>query len=146
PLTILGSHPPFQHPAFPPIALILGVWPVLLLPPGRGSPGWGHQHLIVLYFACASLAQTIPQIRFSQHWQAAWIYEALPIERAADVVIPGLLALLFRIFVPLFGAISALLIALWGLRIIPDIVLATLVTIALSLLQAMWIAPHIPFS
>jgi ABC-2 type transport system permease protein len=150
--TILSRDRQFKSRAYPSIAIMLivplgvlfsgqqGFWVAL-----RELPST-QKHLFMLYLAAASLAPSIFLLRYSQYWQAAWIYEALPIARPGAILAPALVALMLRFVVPSFALISAALLWVWGPRILPDILLALLLTIALSLAEGIVIGRRLPFS
>jgi hypothetical protein len=149
--TILGRDRLFKQRVYPSIVMLF-ILPVALLF-SEGNPRAALQslpatnrHLFLLYLACASFAPAILQLRYSPFWQAAWIYEALPIPRGGDILLPALLAVLLRFVLPGFAFLSAVLLAIWGVRILPDIALALLVTIAVALVEGMLLGRCVPFS
>jgi len=92
------------------------------------------------------LSSVILQIRYCDKWQAAWIYESLPIRRPGEVLVGALLAVIVRFLVPTYLLLSASLLAIWGPNILPDILLAFCMTVAIGVLQSILISKKFPFS
>ncbi len=150
--TVLSRDRLFKARMYPSLAILLIIPLSMLLSDPRGFrvvmeelPST-RRYLFLLYLACVTFPPAIVQIRYSQYWQAAWVYESLPLRRPGDVLMAALLVLLLRFVLPAFLVISLVLLSIWGVRILPDIALTLLVTVALALLEGILLGRHLPFS
>jgi ABC-2 type transport system permease protein len=105
-----------------------------------------HKHLFVLYFACAMVPMSILQLKFSDKYEAAWVYRALPLARPGDVLMAGFKVVLMRFVVPAFAAVAVAVLAIWGRSVFRDIALAFVATVMMALLQSLLFGRRLPFS
>ncbi len=103
-------------------------------------------HLFFLYCPCVLVPTALFQVRYSKQYQAAWIYAALPLTRSGAIVMATLKAVMFRLVAPFFSALSLVVLALWGVAILPDIILAGLILILFSFVCASTLGWELPFS
>jgi hypothetical protein len=150
--TILSRDRLFKARMYPSLAILLIVPFSMLLSDPRGLRAVledlpnTSRHLVPLYLACITFPPAIIQLRYSPYWQASWVYESLPLERPGEVLLAGVWVLLFRFVLPAYLVISAVLLGIWGLRILPDIALSVLVTVAMALAEGILLGKHLPHS
>ena len=104
------------------------------------------RHLILLY--CASLAApaALLHLRFSSQFEAAWIYSALPLYRPGEVLLGAFKAVMVRLMLPTFAVLAAIALVVWGWRVLPDVLLASVVLVLICLIEALLVGRHLPFS
>ena len=104
------------------------------------------RHLILLY--CASLAApaALLHLRFSSQFEAAWIYSALPLHRPGEVLLGAFKAVMVRLMLPTFAVLAAIALVVWGWRVLPDVLLASVVLVLICLIEALLVGRHLPFS
>ena len=73
-------------------------------------------------------------------------YQILPIENLSKCIRAGVKVVLFRYLTPIFVALSALLFAVYGIAILPDIVIAYLSFIFVTSLMIRVGTWELPFS
>jgi ABC-2 type transport system permease protein len=105
-----------------------------------------NRHLLLLYFASMLAPASLIHLRFSNQPEAAWVYFALPLDRPGEVLLGALKAIVARLMLPTFALVAAMTLAIWGWRVLPDVLLALAVTLLICLLQALIVARHLPFS
>ena len=105
-----------------------------------------QKHLLLLYVCCALAPMTLMQIRFSDRYEAAWLYRVLPLERPGPVLLAALKVLLVRLIGPAFALVAIVTLAIWGRRVVSDLVLAFLMTLLITVLQAFLLGRRFPFS
>ncbi len=141
----------FKLRTYPSIAMLLVV-AVIMLPRGQSLAETINQlpdtrcYILLLYFACMFVPMALTVIRFSDRYEAAWVYYTTPLERPGDVLSAMLKVLLVRFAVPLFLFMALVVLAIWGPRTLPDVALALCGTLAAGALQAMAAGRRFPFA
>ncbi len=105
-----------------------------------------NKHLLLLYMGCAMAPMAVIALRYSAAHEAAWVYYALPLGRPGDVLAGALKVVLARLVMPTFSLIALVTLAIWGGRILLDVLLAFFATLMVSGIQAMLFARRFPFS
>jgi ABC-2 type transport system permease protein len=105
-----------------------------------------HKHLFILYMCCAMAPTAFFQMRYSDRYEAAWIYRVLPLATPGDVLQAGLKVVIVRLVVPSFALVALVTLALWGPAAVPDILLALCATLLMCGLHALLMGDHLPFS
>lgn len=103
-------------------------------------------HILVLYLTFIILQVAIHEIPYNDEFKASWIYQAAPITQPGEILSGGLKAIVTRIFLPGFGVISILVVSIWGLRAVPDILLAFLNNMFLILMIVLMGKRMLPLS
>ncbi len=105
-----------------------------------------NKHLLLLYFASTLAPASLIQLRFSSQFEAAWIYSALPLRRPGEILSGAMKTIIVRLMLPTFLLLVVLTLAIWGWRVLPDIVLASAVTLLACVIEGLLIARRLPFS
>jgi hypothetical protein len=105
-----------------------------------------QKHIFLLYICCAMAPNAFPFMRYSDRFEAAWIYRILPLAVPGEVLRAGLKVVLVRLVMPSFIITAAVALAVWGLRIAPDVGLALLATLLTCFVQARLMGSRFPFS
>jgi ABC-2 type transport system permease protein len=103
-------------------------------------------YLFVLYMAGSVLPSTLVHLRFSDNWQAAWVYDALPVALPGEIFAAAMKALIVRFVIPAFAIVSCVTLAIWGPRIVGDLALAASATLVMCVLQGLFFGRRFPFS
>ena len=142
----------FKMRVYPTAAFLLLIGGVMLLGDNKSvSEALANlpetkKYLLILYFACMMSPTAVFQQRFSSQGEAAWIYTALPVDRPGRVLVGALKVMLVRFVAFAFAGVAVLTLAIWGWRILPDVVLAGCATLLVAVLQALIFARSFPFS
>lgn len=105
-----------------------------------------ENHLIILYAVNSICPVVLTSLRYSNRFEAAWCYYALPLKYPGSMLAAALKVAVIRFTLPLFLIIVIPCLALWGMRIVPDIVLSFLVMLIISIVFARNMTPRLPFS
>ncbi|MEI7504085.1 MAG: hypothetical protein WCJ61_12455 [Paludibacter sp.] len=104
------------------------------------------RYLILLYsFILVSLTLSSSLILGNNN-QIDWIYKILPVNSPADYFKGFIKAVFARFFIPFYVLLSIGIVAFWGIRVIPDIIVAWLVIYMSTLLVFYMQQPVFPFS
>jgi hypothetical protein len=150
--SVASRDRPFKLATYPMVAFVFLVMLVFLF---RDEQGMAYaferltqspEHLFFLYFASFLGPVAVLQLRYSDQHEAAWIYHALPVARPGVVLSAGLKMVLARFSAPLFGLVTAVVLVLWGIRILWDVLLVVCVLIGFSLVAALFFGRRFPFS
>ncbi|MEJ2146895.1 MAG: hypothetical protein P8020_17340 [Acidobacteriota bacterium] len=108
----------------------------------RESDKYFYILYVVAYMAPASLLS----LRYSTNWQAAWVYEVLPFQKAGEVLSGAVKAVVVRFYVPIYAAAAAAVVYVWGIRVIDDVLLSGTATLVAILLFSITAGRRYPFS
>ena len=84
---------------------------------------WG---LALLYFTGLTSAYIYAIIGQSENAESIMFYQILPIENLSKCIRAGVKVVLFRYLTPIFVALSAILLGVYGFGVIPDLIIAYL--------------------
>ncbi|GGN93774.1 hypothetical protein [Saccharibacillus kuerlensis] len=107
------------------------------------SAGLGYLNI----YACAIMIPTlVMMMKYSGGFKGSWIYNTAPLTNV-DVIYRGTLkALLVRLFLPLFLVESILFVLLFGMRIVPDLLVILAASALLFPLTLRILERELPFS
>lgn len=88
----------------------------------------GHSYVGLLYLTMFVLMQAINYITMSEQYKAAWVYYATPVKTPGEVIAGAYKAMWVKYYMPFMLVIATFCIVIWGPKVLPDIVLATLNT------------------
>ncbi len=103
-------------------------------------------YVFLLYYGCLFIPMPAMIVRYSDQHEAAWIYEAMPLAKPGDVLMATLKTILVRFALPFTALVAIVAIAIWGVRLLPDVVLAIEGTLLVSVTQAIVVGRRFPFS
>lgn len=99
-----------------------------------------------IYFSGLMLSTIMLMIGYSERYKGAWIYKSLPINNVAHVFKGTIKAFITKLFFPVFLFQSIIFIAIFGVRIVPDILVAFLNMMIFNTLCFMASKKSLPFS
>ena len=105
-----------------------------------------QKYIIFLYIGCILIPIVVLQQRFSDQYEAAWIYHTLPFARPGDIQKGSLKAMIFKYGLPVFTPLAILVLLIWGPAVTDDIVLAFMSMIISSLVLGFLGRGDLPFS
>ncbi len=106
----------------------------------------GQKYIIFLYIGCILIPIVVLQQRFSDQYEAAWIYHTLPFAKPGDIQKGSLKAMIFKYGLPVFALLAILVFLIWGPAVIDDIVFAFMNMLVSSLILAFFGRGDLPFS
>ena len=112
-----------------------------------GKLATSNQHLVVLYFMAMLLPASAAEMRFSEQFEAAWIYHIVPVGGPGVLLSGSLKAVLIRFVTPALVLVAVPIVVLGGLRTVPDVLLAGSVTVMFSFFHGLVLGNReLPFS
>lgn len=106
----------------------------------------GDSYLLVLYAFMFIGFALCSSLLIGNNQQSTWIFKSLPLDSPASFFKATIKAAFARFFVPFYLAMGTLLCALWGMKILPDVVIAFLFIYLMTLLSYYHQQPGFPFS
>lgn len=106
----------------------------------------GSSNILYLYFTSAILGTSSAMISTTEKYKAAWIYDLLPIDNPAPIFKGAIKAFIVKLIGPIFLVASIIFTGLFGVRVLPDIILVFLNTILLIIVIQIMGNKALPFS
>jgi ABC-2 type transport system permease protein len=88
----------------------------------------------------------IMQLPYTDSPEAAWIYRALPLKEYGHVMTGALKAIFSRYYIPVYLLLTIPCVILWGVSIIPQLILSGLGNILIVLLPVLFQKMELPFT
>ncbi|WP_175639227.1 hypothetical protein [Metabacillus schmidteae] len=76
-----------------------------------------------IYFSLIIIPTTIILLKFSGKFKGSWIYRVAPLKQLKPLLSGTIKAFLFKLYLPVYLLLCVLFIALFGVRILPDLLL-----------------------
>jgi len=83
---------------------------------------------------------------FTDSPEAAWIYRALPLKEYGHIMTGALKAILSRFYIPVYLLLTIPCVILWGISIIPQLILSGLGNILIVMLSVLFQKMELPFT
>jgi len=99
--------------------------------------------LYVFMFISASLSGAL---LIGNNQPATWIFKVVPLDSPASLFKGFIKATFARFFIPFYLAAAALVVVLWGIRVLPDVFIVFLFVYLITLLIYYFQQPGFPFS
>ena len=143
-----GRERLFKQALFPAIGYIIIIIIVQFVnkPMTLQNLAKSDSYLFLLYILMF-IAMTMPSsLLIGNNRQAAWIFKTVPIASPASFFKGTIKAAFSKFFVPIYLIIGIIVCALWGLRVLPDLVIALISIYLTTLLFYYFQNPGFPFS
>lgn len=99
-----------------------------------------------IYWSALLLPTVVMMLKYSGRYQGAWIYKVLPIRSFSFVQKGTLKAIIVRFILPIYSIESIIFIAIFGVRILPDLVIVFLNILLFVIFSFSIIKKGLPFS
>jgi len=106
----------------------------------------GDMYLLILYAFLIVAATLSGSMLIGNNQHAVWIFRTLPVQSPAVYFKGFIKAAFIRFFVPIYGFLGIILCCLWGIRILPDILIALMSIYLITLLFYYNNRPTFPFA
>ncbi len=118
---------------------------------GMGIKNWDQIretpiYLFLIYMTSFVFITALSHLVFSDNYKAAWVYFVSPLETPGHVLIGTWKAALVKFLLPFYTIISLVAGIIWGVRIIPDLIVGFINVLVISLIYALIILRELPFS
>ncbi|OAB47581.1 hypothetical protein [Paenibacillus antarcticus] len=139
----------FKLKVYPSLGLSL-VFPFIFLFNSLQSQEWdkvsSSKSYLLMYSAALFIPTVMTLLKFSDNYKGAWVYKAMPVRELAPIFKGSLKAILVNLFVPLILFVSIIFITVYGLRILPDVVIFLLSISLYTVISFLMLRKAIPFS
>ncbi len=118
------------------------------------NPAWSHEThrvnsshwYLAIYMMGFMIPTVIMMLRYSSQFKAAWIYQAAPIQHRENIFRGTIKAVLVRLFLPIFLVESVIFVMLFGIEVVPDLIVSLLAMLIYAVLAFRWVGLRLPFS
>lgn len=86
----------------------------------------GDSYLLLLYICTFVAVGLVGSLRIGNNQQAVWIFKTLPQNSPANFFKGSIKAAFTRFFIPVYLVISSVIYALWGIKVLPDVIIVLL--------------------
>ncbi|WNS77355.1 hypothetical protein RRV45_10345 [Bacillus sp. DTU_2020_1000418_1_SI_GHA_SEK_038] len=101
---------------------------------------------LAIYFSLIIIPTIMILLKFSGKYKGAWIYRVTPIQQPKPIFSGTIKAFIFKLYLPVYLLLSAVFIALFGVRVLPDLVVVFLNACTFAVICFMILKKSIPFS
>ncbi len=143
-----GRDRQFKQTMLPSVGYII----IMIIAPIVGKPGsfsdftTGYKYLLVLYaFLMISFALGT-SLMIGNNQTSTWVFKSMPLNSPANFFKGTIKAAFGRFFLPFYLVMGAMVCALWGIKVLPDVFIAYLSIYLISLLSYYYQKPAFPFS
>lgn len=150
---ITGRSREFKLKVYPSLAYVIVYFVYFLFSGKQGTPGqaWAslpetNMFILLIYISSFVFITAISNIVYSDKFKAAWVYYAAPVERPGELLMGAFKATLVKFFLPFYIFIALFSLGVWGLRILPDLLLGFVNVVLINLLFASIFLRKLPFS
>lgn len=105
----------------------------------------GKSYLFI-YFCALMVPTVVMMLKYSGKYKGAWIFEAIPVRNINNMYKGTLKAFLARLLIPLFLVDAVVFAAIFGVRIIPDLIAVLLCFLLYTYLSHLLLGDGLPFS
>jgi len=101
---------------------------------------------LTIYFTMINIPTIIFMMRYSGKYKGAWIFTILPISDFSMYYKGALKALIIKLYLPIYFLISIVFLILFGMRIIPDLLVVFISAFLYSVICYGMLDKEVPFS
>lgn len=113
----------------------------------RGLSGIaGGRWYLTIYLCALMLPTVIMMMKYSEKYKGAWIYKTVPIKDISDIFRGTFKAFIVKLIVPVFVSESIIFAAIFGIRIVPDLILVFLNMMLYMIICFKTFSKALPFS
>ena len=101
---------------------------------------------LAMYMSCLMIPNAIAMLKYSGKYKGAWIYKSAPIATMAPLYSAVLKVFIVNLFFPVFFILSAIFVAIFGIKIIPDLAVVFVVSVLYTVICSTYLKGTLPFS
>lgn len=99
-----------------------------------------------IYFCAILIPILVMNMKYSETYKGRWIYNALPLKDTAPIFKGTLKAFVIRLLLPIYIAEGIIFTIIFGVRIIPDLILVLLIMLLFTVVCFIAVRKALPFS
>ncbi|MGX6444276.1 hypothetical protein ACWM35_13800 [Neobacillus sp. K501] len=101
---------------------------------------------LTIYFSLIIVPTIMILLKFSGKYKGAWIYRVSPIQQLKPIFSGTIKSFIFNLYLPVYLLLSVIFIALFGVRVLPDLVVVFINACTYAVICFMLLKKSIPFS
>jgi hypothetical protein len=101
---------------------------------------------LTIYFSLIIIPTIMILLKYSGKYKGAWIYRVAPIQQLKPIFSGTIKAFIFKLYLPVYLLLSIVFIAIFGVRVLPDLVIVFINAINYAVICFMVLKKSIPFS
>lgn len=101
---------------------------------------------LTIYFSLIIMPTIIILLKFSGKYKGAWIYRVSPIQQLKPMFSGTIKSFIFNLYLPVYLLLSVIFIVLFGVKVLPDLVVVFLNACTYAVICFMLLKKSIPFS
>ncbi|WP_107841073.1 hypothetical protein [Metasolibacillus meyeri] len=101
---------------------------------------------LTIYFSMLLIPTALLMLQYSTNYKGAWVFKAVPLTSFATYKKGVLKAFLVQLYTPLYLIISVIFCLIYGVRVLPDLLIVFAVSCLYSVIGYIVLKPSIPFS
>jgi hypothetical protein len=106
----------------------------------------GYKYIFILYILLIVPFSLCTSLLLGNNQTSAWVFKSLPLKSPASFFKGAIAAAFARFFVPFYFLVGTVVGLLWGIRVLPDILIAFLSIYLITILLYYFQKPGFPFS
>ncbi|WP_053959878.1 hypothetical protein [Sulfobacillus thermosulfidooxidans] len=150
---MMAKEREFKLKAYPALGLAIVLPFLMFLNPSYSSsssfhhlPIQDHYGYLAIYTSGVMIPSVLMMLKYSSQFKAAWIFEATPRKSPQSIAKGTLKAAIVRLILPVFSIETIIFLAVFGLRIWPDLLASALALFAYALIVFRRAGFVLPFS
>ncbi|WP_099156894.1 hypothetical protein [Virgibacillus ndiopensis] len=88
-----------------------------------------------IYFSCIMIGSVVHMLKFSVNYKGGWVFYVTPLKEPSAMYRATLKAFLVKLYLPVFVLLSAVFIAIFSARIVPDLAVVLVTTVLFTLIS-----------
>lgn len=105
-----------------------------------------HMYILLIYFSSFAMISAISNLVYSDKYKASWVYYVSPVKVPGEILVGAVKAMLVKYFIPFYAMVSILAFYIWGIGVLPDLVLGLVNVTWFGLLMGFMRLKKFPFS
>ncbi|WP_286230990.1 hypothetical protein [Neobacillus mesonae] len=101
---------------------------------------------LAIYMASLMIPNAVAMLKYSGKYKGAWVYKTAPVANLAPLYSATLKVFIVNLFFPIFFILSLIFIIIFGVKIIPDILLVFVISILYTVICSNYLKGTLPFS
>jgi hypothetical protein len=106
----------------------------------------GYKYIFILYILLIVPFALCTSLLLGNNQTSAWVFKSLPLKSPASFFKGAIAAAFARFFVPFYLLVGTVVCFLWGIRVLPDVLIAFLSIYLITILLYYFQKPGFPFS
>ncbi|GAA0781162.1 ABC transporter permease [Hathewaya limosa] len=153
---LFSSEREIKFRIYPSLGLALAFPLIMIFPAShenmvKGFAQWktsmnNSKTYLLIYFAVMLLCTVATNIKYSQKFQGSWVYITSPVDEISNIFKGCFKAIFYKFIFPIFILLSILWVFIFGIKVIPQLIIVFLVIIILNLFSFYLMDKALPFS